>query len=179
MTEMSIYENNICFDLNQNLTGGNMVKLFKGLVLAAVIVSFTVFGSIAKAADPIRIPVLNWTDPLDLCKAFLHLSVQASLLCSVSTLVVFRGVTETHPVDLAEPRPLRLDLQPAPQDCAERAHSAVLRRRARSLVNQCLKGDRHRSLQPDSLEKLEHPRTVPLGASACPADRVDPLPQRL
>ena len=59
MTEMSIYENNVCFDLNQNLTGGNMVKLFKGLVLAAVLVSFTVFGSIAKAADPIRIPVLN------------------------------------------------------------------------------------------------------------------------
>ena len=41
-----------------------MVKLFKGLVLAAVVVSFTVFGSIAKAADPIRIPVLNWTSQI-------------------------------------------------------------------------------------------------------------------
>ena len=40
-----------------------MVKLFKGLVLAAVVVSFTVFGSIAKAADPIRIPVLKLDKP--------------------------------------------------------------------------------------------------------------------
>ena len=64
MTEMSIYENNVFFDLNQNLTGGNMVRLFKGLVLAAVVISFTVFGSIAKAADPIRIPVLNWTSQI-------------------------------------------------------------------------------------------------------------------
>ena len=46
-------------DLNLNLTGGNMVKLIRGLVLTAIVVSFTVFGSIAKAADPIRIPVLN------------------------------------------------------------------------------------------------------------------------
>ena len=38
-----------------------MVKLFKGLVLASVIVSVTVFGSIAKAADTIKIPVLNWS----------------------------------------------------------------------------------------------------------------------
>ena len=63
MTEMSIYENNVCFDLNQNLTGGNMVKLFKGLVLAAVIVSFTVFGSIAKAADPITVSYTHLTLP--------------------------------------------------------------------------------------------------------------------
>ena len=34
-----------------------MVKVLKGLVLTAVVLSFTVFGSIAKAADPIRIPV--------------------------------------------------------------------------------------------------------------------------
>ena len=37
MTEMSIDEHNVTEDLNQNLTGGNMVKLFKGLVLAAVV----------------------------------------------------------------------------------------------------------------------------------------------
>ena len=54
----------IKIDLNLNLTGGNMVKVFKGLVLAAVVLSFTVFGSIAKAADPIRIPVLNWTSQI-------------------------------------------------------------------------------------------------------------------
>ena len=64
MTEMSEDENNVIQDLNQNLSGGNMVKLLKGLVLAAVVVSFTVFGSIAKAADPIRIPVLNWTSQI-------------------------------------------------------------------------------------------------------------------
>ena len=56
---MSIDEHNVTEDLNQNLTGGNMVKLFKGLVLAAVIVSFTVFGSIAKAADPIEYQCLT------------------------------------------------------------------------------------------------------------------------
>ena len=58
---MFIDENNVKIDLNLNLTGGNnMIKLLKGLVLTSVILSFTVFGSIAKAADPIRIPVLNW-----------------------------------------------------------------------------------------------------------------------
>ena len=41
-----------------------MVKLLKGLVLASVVISFTVYGSIAKAADPIRIPVLNWTSQI-------------------------------------------------------------------------------------------------------------------
>ena len=51
-------------DLNLNLTGGNMVKLIRGLVLTAIVVSFTVFGSIAKAADPIRIPVLNWSSQI-------------------------------------------------------------------------------------------------------------------
>ena len=64
MTEMSINEHNVVKDLNLNLTGGNMVKILKGLVLAAVFISFTVFGSIAKAADPIRIPVLNWTSQI-------------------------------------------------------------------------------------------------------------------
>ena len=51
-------------DLNLNLTGGNMVKLIRGLVLTALVVSFTVFGNIAKAADPIRIPVLNWSSQI-------------------------------------------------------------------------------------------------------------------
>ena len=41
-----------------------MVKIIRGLVLTALVVSFTVFGSIAKAADPIRIPVLNWSSQI-------------------------------------------------------------------------------------------------------------------
>ena len=61
---MFLDENNNGLDLNLNLTGGNMVKVLKGLVLTAVVLSFTVFGSIAKAADPIRIPVLNWSSQI-------------------------------------------------------------------------------------------------------------------
>lgn len=41
-----------------------MEKLFKGIVLASVILSITTFGTIAKAADTIRIPVLNWSSQI-------------------------------------------------------------------------------------------------------------------
>jgi glycine betaine/proline transport system substrate-binding protein len=41
-----------------------MVKLIKGLVISAICISFTLVGSIAKAADPIRIPVLNWSSQI-------------------------------------------------------------------------------------------------------------------
>ena len=80
MTEMSEDENNVIQDLNQNLSGGNMVKLLKGLVLAAVVVSFTVFGSIAKAADPIRIPVLNWTSQIVMANVMAQILKNKDLL---------------------------------------------------------------------------------------------------
>jgi len=41
-----------------------MLKFIKGFTTAAVILSFMAIGSVAKAADPIRIPVLNWSSQI-------------------------------------------------------------------------------------------------------------------
>ena len=75
----------IKIDLNLNLTGGNMVKVFKGLVLAAVVLSFTVFGSIAKAADPIRIPVLNWTSQIVMANVMAQIFEEQGFTCLLYT----------------------------------------------------------------------------------------------
>ena len=38
--------------------------MLKTLIKAAVVASLLVWGSVAKAADPIRIPVLNWSSQI-------------------------------------------------------------------------------------------------------------------
>ncbi len=41
-----------------------MFKLFRAIAFAATLLSFMTVASISKAADPIRIPVLNWTSQI-------------------------------------------------------------------------------------------------------------------
>ena len=41
-----------------------MFKLFKAIAIATTLLSFMTVASISKAADPIRIPVLNWTSQI-------------------------------------------------------------------------------------------------------------------